>query len=206
MIEAMGIGASVFSSEVLDAVGVATKLRCNAADCNPSGESLSRLHGRNHGWRGTLDQWLADSNTHEHVAGISPPQVRKAIIDKIVDQKRPLEALVHAATISSSDLTAGRGSIICSDCVFITDIVSGSHEFINFTATAAHSACIGDLVYVNPQGEISGEVTLADETFVSVQATILQERLVEYGATVGAGAYVVRDILTETTVKGISAC
>jgi acetyltransferase-like isoleucine patch superfamily enzyme len=86
-----------------------------------------------------------------------------------------------------------------------TNVTIGRHVYLNQNATVCHASVSPDFVSVNPLAAISGESSLDAAILIGTTATVLQGRRIGAGTMSGAGAYVVRDVLDASVVKGVPA-
>lgn len=103
-----------------------------------------------------------------------------------------------------------QGSIVAAGVRLTNNISIGQHVVINLNATVGHDVKIGDFSALMPNVSISGNVILEEGVYVGVGASTVNgtpERplIIGAGATIGAGAVVVRDVQAGHTVVGIPA-
>jgi len=140
--------------------------------------------------------------------GVGTPSVRLKLSQQLSEAFPEIEwpAIVHPTAILDYDSAKlGEGSFVGARCVATVNLVLQPFALCNFGTTIGHETRIGRASVVNPGANISGGVVIEDEVLIGTGAQVLQYLRVGSGATVGAGAVVIRDIPKGTTVVGIPA-
>ena len=109
---------------------------------------------------------------------------------------------VHPQAALSRFLKMGTGNIVMAGVVIQARVVVGHHCFLCQSATVGHDCTLGSNVYLSPQANLCGYVSVGDGTLIGASAVILPCIHVGAGATVGAGAVVTRDVPDGATVMG----
>lgn len=131
-----------------------------------------------------------------------------ARVKRMVAEKLGSYANVHFATlidpsvILSDRVKIGEGSIICAGTILTVDISIGKHVIFNLDCTAGHDDVIGDYVTVYPSVNISGNVTVGNESELGTGSQIIQGKAIGQQSIIGAGAVVIRDIPDKCTAVG----
>jgi sugar O-acyltransferase (sialic acid O-acetyltransferase NeuD family) len=140
--------------------------------------------------------------------GIGNPGLRSKIADRLSNRFPEVEwpVLIHPRAIYDSiSCSFGPGALVCAGATCTVNIRFGMFALINFGCTVGHEVQIGKGCVVNPGANISGGVTLEDEVLVGTGAQVLQYLRIGAGATIAAGAVVVRNVEPNTTVMGVPA-
>jgi sugar O-acyltransferase (sialic acid O-acetyltransferase NeuD family) len=208
------IGAGGFGREVLDVVEAINSVQAEpaweilgVADDAPAPANLERLAARSVRHLGTIRDALASApHNAGAVIAVGSPTTRRAIAE-VVDQHDTVEhpVLVHPRAYIGSQSSLGLGTVVCAGAQVSTNVRTGRHTHINPNATIGHDAVLGDFVSVNPGAIISGECAIEGEVLLGAGAVVLQQLHVGARATVGAAACVVRDVQSDTVVKGVPA-
>ncbi len=202
------VGAGGFGREVLDVIN-AVNLKSESwnflgfvADSRPSLELLDALHAR---WLGSVDEVLQSIEPVSYVVGIGSPIDRRRVAKKFNAAGWQAATLIHPNATIGADVEISVGSVICSHVSITTHVRLGSHVHVNLNSTVGHDCIIGDFVTINPLVAVSGDVELGSGVTMGTHSSILQGRRVGADSIVGAGAVVVNDVPTNTTVVGVPA-
>ncbi|WP_326553548.1 NeuD/PglB/VioB family sugar acetyltransferase [Micromonospora sp. NBC_01813] len=155
--------------------------------------------------------WLTGrADPPAHVIGIGSPAARRSVGQRIdpAGSGRPRQlaaTLIHPAATVGLGNTFGAGTVLFAGVRVSTNVNLGRHVHLNQNSAVGHDTTVGDYSSVNPLAAVSGHCRLAAEVLVGTTAAILQGRQVGTGATVGAGACVVRDVPAGVVVKGVPA-
>lgn len=99
----------------------------------------------------------------------------------------------------------GPGSIMLHRTVLGAMARVGTGSIINTGATVDHDCVIGDYVHLAPGVHLAGTVVVDDHTTIGIGASVTPGVRIGVGATVGAGAVVLRDVPAGRTVVGVPA-
>ncbi len=205
------IGAGGFGRETLDVCEAVQACRdeslrvVGVVDDDPRRQDLERLERRGYSFLGTVADWLRTGDTSvSYVIGIGNPRTRSRVAARLASRE-PAEPLVHPLTSLGSEVSLGRGCVLCAGVSITTNVTVGDHVHMNPAVTVGHDAVIGDSVSLNPQAAISGSVVIEPEALVGAKAVVLRSLRVGAGSLVGAAACVTRDVAPGSTVVGLPA-
>jgi len=145
----------------------------------------------------------ADENTY-CVCAIGGAKTRKRIVQKLGDKVR-FATVIDPDVKMSESVEVGVGTIICSGTIITVDERIGNHVIINLDCTIGHDDVIDDFVTLYPSVNVSGSCHLCECAEMGTGSQIIQGLTVGVGTIVGAGACVVKDILSEVTAVGCPA-
>ncbi|MFN3435533.1 MAG: NeuD/PglB/VioB family sugar acetyltransferase [Sphingomonas sp.] len=111
----------------------------------------------------------------------------------------------HPAAVVSPSADIGPGSCILAGAIIGPRVILGRGSIINHAASVDHDCVIGDYSNISPGARFGGCVTSGPDIFVGLNASILQGLHIGRGATIGAGAVVIRQVADRTTVVGAPA-
>ncbi|MCT0216851.1 acetyltransferase [Synechococcus sp. CS-1330] len=111
-------------------------------------------------------------------------------------------SLIHKTAIISRTADIGRNIQLLAGSIIGPFASIGDYSIINSGANVDHDCTIGRNCHLAPRAALAGEVTLEDNVFVGINATILPRLRIGSGATVGAGAVVTKDVSTGVVVTG----
>jgi sugar O-acyltransferase (sialic acid O-acetyltransferase NeuD family) len=141
-----------------------------------------------------------------YVIGIAEPSTRRDI-DRMARAVGATTAspLVHPTCSLGGDTVLNDGVVLTSGVRVASNVQLGRHTHVNFNSTIGHDAVLGDYVTVFPLVAISGYAFLEDGVTMGTSSAVIPGVRIGAGATVAAGATVVRDVLAHTTVAGVPA-
>jgi sugar O-acyltransferase (sialic acid O-acetyltransferase NeuD family) len=115
-------------------------------------------------------------------------------------------SLIHKTAIISRTADIGRNIQLLAGSIIGSFASIGDYSIINSGANVDHDCTIGRNCHLAPRAALAGEVTIEDNVFVGINATILPRLRIGSRATVGAGAVVTKDVSTGAVVAGNPAC
>lgn len=142
------------------------------------------------------------------VFGIGSPAVKQRLSTELLNRFPDMDwpALIHPTVqFDPYSCQVGRGVVICASTVGTVNLAFGDFAMVNLMCTIGHESTIGACSVLNPTVNISGGVDIGEGVLIGTGAQVLQYLKVGLGATVGAGAVVVKDVPPGKTVVGIPA-
>lgn len=148
--------------------------------------------------------------TAKVVSGIGWPRTRQSVIEKAADIGFGFETIVHPRIERSRWIEIGLGTVICAGNILTANITLGQHTQINLDCTIGHDVIMDDYTTLAPGVHVSGCVHFGKRVYVGTGAVIIngtQENPLEIGddVVIGAGACVIKSVLTGLTVVGVPA-
>lgn len=204
------IGCGGFGREVHDVVDAINekKLTWNLLgylDDRPEAVNVSRVESRDSKVLGGADWLMTAGHEVQFVIGIGTGKTRRIIDERLRSAGFTAATLVHPAATLGHDVRIQPGVVICAGVRATTNISLGRHVHLNINTTVGHDCILKDYVTVNPLVAISGGVTIGAEAMLGTHSTILQNLAVGERSVVGAGSCVVKDVPSDTVVKGVPA-
>jgi sugar O-acyltransferase (sialic acid O-acetyltransferase NeuD family) len=114
-------------------------------------------------------------------------------------------SLIHKTAIISRTADLGKNIQLLAGSIIGSFASIGDYSIINSGANVDHDCAIGKNCHLAPRAALAGEVTVEDNVFVGINATILPRLRIGSGATVGAGAVVTKDVSNGVVVTGSPA-
>jgi sugar O-acyltransferase (sialic acid O-acetyltransferase NeuD family) len=206
------IGAGGFGRETLDVIeamnAAAPSPRLEiigVVDDHPAAVNLARLKVRDVRYLGSTDDWISSGGPGRYVIGVGNTSAREAIAKKLdVAGKRAVTVVHPSATIGPRS-TMAAGCVVCAGVRITNNVSIGRHAHLNLNVTVGHDCVIGDFVSINPLVAVSGDCILQDQVTMGTGSVVLQGITIEMGATAGASACVVRNVIAGAIVKGVPA-
>lgn len=119
--------------------------------------------------------------------------------------ERSLLTLISPHAYVSHRSPIGVGSIIQRGVTVMPNVKIGNGCKLNINASVHHDVQIGHFSTLAPGSTLLGRVIVEDQVYVGAGAIIRQRCRIGRGATIGAGAVVVRDVPPGATVVGVPA-
>jgi sugar O-acyltransferase (sialic acid O-acetyltransferase NeuD family) len=113
--------------------------------------------------------------------------------------------LVHPTAILARHVEVGAGTIVGAHCALEPYSVLGRHCALNLWVFAGHNSRVGDYCVLSPSVQVLGAAALDERVFVGARASISPGCRVGAGSIVGAHAFVLANVASNTTVVGVPA-
>ena len=117
----------------------------------------------------------------------------------------PIATIVANGAWLSPSAQIGPGSVLMPNSTVGAQARIGHGVIVNTNASADHDCVLGSYSHIAPGTHLAGNVTIEEEAFCGVGASIVPHQRVGARATVGAGAVVVRDIPSDEVWVGCPA-
>lgn len=134
---------------------------------------------------------------------VGTASTRKKIIENIKKNdclKFPV--LIDPSVILSKRVQIGEGVLICAGTIITVDVEIGDFTHINLDCTLGHDAVIKEFVTIYPSVNISGCVTVGEQSEVGTGSHVIQGVSIGNHTIVGAGAVVIRELPSDCTAVG----
>ncbi len=139
------------------------------------------------------------------VIALGDNALRKRFADHARSLGMRLPVLIHPHAYVSPTAKLGDGTVVMAGAVISTHVTMGEMCIINTRASIDHDCYLGDYVHVAPGVTLAGNVTIGNGTLMGVGSCVVPGLCIGDDALVGAGAVVIRDIASNTTVVGCPA-
>lgn len=206
------VGAGGFGRETIDVIeaindenGEDRLTLIGVIDDAPTALNLERLNARHVPYLGAIAQWIDRGEPAQYLLAVGSPAVRRRLVSCFDVAGRISAGVIHPNAVIGSQVSIGRGAIICGGVHVTTNVTLGAFVHLNINTVVGHDTVLGDFVTVNPTAVVCGDCTVGDEVMLGAASVVLQGVRVGSTATVGACACVVRDVGGATVVKGVPA-
>ena len=172
-------------------------------------DSDSKRHGQKHhggsvlGGDDQLPKLRADG-VEAAVVAVAQQDARQAVFERIQDTGFALPSLIDPDAYVSAEAHVGDGSCILYGCTISPFAHVGNVVYFGPGVHALHHSHIGDFCTIGSNTVVGARVSLESSVNVGVGSVFASKNgtRVGRGATVGAGAVVVKDIPAGQTVIG----
>ena len=152
---------------------------------------------------GTLHYLTPQSDLAAVVLAISDPKAKRRGYDYLSSLGNiSFPTLVDPLAYIEESVILGEGCILMQMSSVSVDSRLGAGCFVNYGTQIAHDCTIGNFVSIMPSVNISGNVTVADEAFIGVQASIRYGLSIGKSSIVGMCSMVLCDVPDHTAVIG----
>jgi sugar O-acyltransferase (sialic acid O-acetyltransferase NeuD family) len=205
IIGAGGFGREVFS--IIEALESSDNMPHPAGfiDDDPSAADLDRVDALGSQVMGSVDDLIRRTEPFSAVLAIGSSSARETIAGLLAHSPVSFPAIVHPDTTMGCDVRLAEGVVVAAGSRLSTSIEVGRHVHIDQNAVVGHDCILGDFSRLNPQACVSGAVKIGRGVLIGANATVLQGLRVGDAAVVGAGSCVVRDVPSDSLVKGVPA-
>ena len=138
------------------------------------------------------------------VIAIANYNVKKKIVNKI-NNKFKFATIIDPRVWIHDYITIGEGTIIYEGVILTANIELGNHVIVSPKCGIGHDSIIKDYVSLLWNVNVSGNDVIEEGVMMGSGSTVIQGKRIEKGSTVGAGAVVIDDIDSYSTVVGVPA-
>lgn len=152
---------------------------------------------------GTVDKFTDYLNS-KFIVAIGNAKTRESIVEKL--QGVSWYTAIHPkAVISNIDTTIGEGTVVMANAVINVGAVVGKHCIINTGAIVEHDDKLEDFVHISVGAKLAGTVHIGKGSWIGIGATVRNNVSICQKCMIGAGAVVVKDIVSEGIYVGVPA-
>lgn len=127
---------------------------------------------------------------------------KKKCIQMILDKGGKFITLVHPSAHVDATAKIGIGSIVLNNAFVGAGSNIGDFVLIQVSTVIGHDVKIGNYSRIDCHAVCVGGIILEDEVTIHTSAIVNHNVVVEKGAHVGAGSFVIRKVKENTTVYG----
>jgi sugar O-acyltransferase (sialic acid O-acetyltransferase NeuD family) len=127
---------------------------------------------------------------------------KKICVTRILDRGGEFISLIHPSAIISTNVTFGKGCVVCAFASIGADANIGDFTLIQNGAIVGHDVTIGNWSRVDCYVVIVGGVIIGKEVSIHTASIINHNVTVNNNSCVGAGSFVIRNVKEGTTVFG----
>ena len=138
------------------------------------------------------------------VVAIANYKVKKRIVNKI-NNRFKFATIIDPRVWIHDYITIGEGTIIYEGVILTANIEVGNHVIVSPKCGIGHDSIIKDYVSLLWNVNISGNDVIEEGVMMGSASTVIQGKRIGKGSTVGAGAVVIDNIDSYSTVVGVPA-
>jgi sugar O-acyltransferase (sialic acid O-acetyltransferase NeuD family) len=132
-------------------------------------------------------------------------RAREALIRRAVAAGLAPANAIHPSAIVAEGVELGGGIWMAAGAIVNPGSRIGDGVVINTGATVDHDCVLETCCNISPGCHLSGRTRVGRYAFLGTAAATLPDVVIGEGATVGAGAVVIRDVRPGATVVGVPA-
>lgn len=136
------------------------------------------------------------------ICAVGEVDYRKKYIQMILEKGGEFISLIHPTANVDMSAKIGKGTIVLAYATLGAGSVVGNYVIIMETVIVSHDTKIGDYTRIDSNAVCVGGAIIKDEVTIHTSAVINQRIVVEKGAVIGAGSFVIRKVKENTTVYG----
>ena len=149
----------------------------------------------------SVEDYLVDDDD-VFICAVGDVKHKKKYIRIIKDKGGKFISLIHPTANIDMSARIGEGCIVLAYATLGAGSVIGDYVVIMETVIVSHDARVGDYTRIDSNAVCVGGAVIKDEVTIHTSAIINQNIVVERGAVVGAGSFVIRKVKEDTTVFG----
>jgi sugar O-acyltransferase (sialic acid O-acetyltransferase NeuD family) len=136
------------------------------------------------------------------ICALGDVQFKKKYITIILNKGGEFINLVHPLAIVSTNVTFGKGCVVCACASIGADTNIGDFTLIQNGAIVGHDVTIGNWSRLDCYVVVVGGVKIGREVSIHTASIINHNVTVNNNSCVGAGSFVIRNVKEGTTVFG----
>ena len=152
--------------------------------------------------------WIDDQATFEPDLPIAPAigsVERRALTERLIDEGRRLESIIHPSAIIAPSADIGPGCVIGPGAIIGARTQIGLGTIVHRGAMIGHHTTIGSHSFLGPGANLAGSISIGEQAFIAIGAVVREKLTIGDGVVIGAGAVAVADVADGMTVVGVPA-
>jgi sugar O-acyltransferase (sialic acid O-acetyltransferase NeuD family) len=136
------------------------------------------------------------------ICALGDVKSKKKYSEIILDKGGKFISLIHPTAIIGTNVKIGKACIISSNAYISCDVKIDDFVTIQPFTVISHNVEVGKWCHLDAYMFLGGEVKLEEAATIHTGAIIHPKKKIQNGAIVGAGAMVIRNVKSNTTVYG----
>lgn len=141
----------------------------------------------------------------EVIAATGSNDLREAKLKRLETMGIPIASIIHPTAVISPSAAVSKGCTVLAGAVIHTNARIGTGCIVNTGAIVEHDCIVDDFVNICPRVSMAGHTEIGRKAYLGIGCTIIDAIRVGNEAVVGAGAVVIRDVMSGTVVAGVPA-
>lgn len=150
---------------------------------------------------GTVDEYPPHADDLV-LCAIGIPSVRRRVVESLARRGAVFSTFIDDRAVIGSNVSIGKGSIVCPGSVITSDIELGEQVHVNINCSIGHDVRVGDFATMSPACNLMGGVIVEDDVFMGVGATVIPRKRLGARSVIGAGSVVVKNVPSDVTSFG----
>lgn len=156
----------------------------------------------------TYQQWMKEPSSERFISiAIANSVAREKLTERCLSDGVKFIDICATNVMRHDAVSLGEGSILCPFVTLTSNIRIGKQFHANIYSYVAHDCMIGDYVTFAPGVKCNGNVIVEDHAYIGTGAILKQGThhkplVIGYGAVIGMGAVVTKNVAAGVTVIG----
>lgn len=136
------------------------------------------------------------------IGQIKSGQRRQQLFNELTESGAKLPTIISPHAYVSPHAQIGQGTIIMHSAIVNASAIIGNNCIINTRATIEHDVVVDDHCHISTHAVVNGGSHIQQRCFIGSQAMIREGVTVGADSIIGAGTTILKDIASQSTVKG----
>lgn len=154
----------------------------------------------------SFDTWKSTYSEIPMFVTIGNPASRRKLVERVCAAGGRFASFYRSGGNVARDITVGEGTMILAYANVGVGTTLGNHVHVMPLASIDANCTVGDFTTLCPMSAVSGHVVIEEGVFIGVGARIVNQTddlmTIGAGATIAAGAVVLRSVLPGETLAG----
>ena len=154
----------------------------------------------------SFDTWKSTYSEIPMFVTIGNPASRRKLVERVCAAGGRFASFYRSGGNVARDITVGEGTMILAYANVGVGTTLGNHVHVMPLASIDANCTVGDFTTFCPMSAVSGHVVIEEGVFIGVGARIVNQTddlmTIGAGATIAAGAVVLRSVLPGETLAG----
>jgi len=139
------------------------------------------------------------------VVGIGDNEDRCYLFELLASRGEKFATIIHPSAVIAPDVKIGIGTVVFAGVVVNTAADIKDNIILNTGCTIDHDCIVESHSHICPGAHLGGNVHVGEGSWIGIGSTVLHNIDIGGWVTVGGGATVISDVLSNTTVVGVPA-
>lgn len=154
----------------------------------------------------TLKNWPAlHQDDVEFIVAIGNNALRQEYLQDIERENGMVAKVVHSSAVISQFADLSGGVVVCAGVVVNPRVTVDKGAILNTGATIDHDCVIRQAAHISPGVHLSGDVHVGTRSWLGIGSSVREGVRIGTDVIVGAGAAVISDVPSNSTVVGVPA-